>query len=108
MLIQSYSQPSVLRQLDARLKITESLGDAGAEASHRCLALSAPFQEGAVPAETDLTLAGKMAVRVPKLKGAVFESVVIERYRRREESVERRRHVSGGCLHPSGRRHQPG
>ena len=29
-----------------------------------------------------------MAVRVPKLKGAVFESAVIERYRRREESVE--------------------
>ena len=29
-----------------------------------------------------------MAVRVPKLKGALFESAVIERYRRREESVE--------------------
>ena len=29
-----------------------------------------------------------MAVRVPKLKGAVFESAVIERYRRREESVK--------------------
>jgi hypothetical protein len=29
-----------------------------------------------------------MTVRVPKLKGAVFESAVIERYRRREESVE--------------------
>ena len=39
--------------------------------------------------ERDLTAkAGKMAVRVPKLKGAVFESAVIERYRRREESVE--------------------
>jgi transposase-like protein len=37
----------------------------------------------------DLTVkAGKMAVRVPKLKGALFESAVIERYRRREESVE--------------------
>ena len=37
----------------------------------------------------DLTAkAGKMAVRVPKLKGAVFESAVIERYRGREESVE--------------------
>jgi transposase-like protein len=37
----------------------------------------------------DLTVkAGKMAVRVPKLKGAVFEAAVIERYRRREESVE--------------------
>ncbi|WP_033503662.1 transposase, partial [Bifidobacterium subtile] len=39
--------------------------------------------------ERDLTVkAGKMAVRVPKLKGALFESAVIERYRRREESVE--------------------
>lgn len=32
--------------------------------------------------------AGKMSLKVPKLKGAVFESAVIERYRRREESVE--------------------
>ena len=32
--------------------------------------------------------AGKLGLRVPKLKGAVFESAVIERYRRREESVE--------------------
>lgn len=37
----------------------------------------------------DLTVkAGKMSLKVPKLKGAVFESAVIERYRRREESVE--------------------
>ena len=37
----------------------------------------------------DLTVkAGKMTVRVPKLKGAVVEAAVIERYRRREESVE--------------------
>lgn len=27
-------------------------------------------------------------MRVPKLKGALFQSAVIERYRRREESVE--------------------
>lgn len=32
--------------------------------------------------------AGRLALRVPKLKGAVFESAVIERYRRRESSVE--------------------
>ena len=32
--------------------------------------------------------AGRLALKVPKLKGAVFESAVIERYRRREESVE--------------------
>ena len=29
-----------------------------------------------------------MTLKVPKLKGALFESAVIERYRRREESVE--------------------
>lgn len=39
--------------------------------------------------ERDLTVkTGKMSLKVPKLKGAVFESAVIERYRRREESVE--------------------
>ena len=39
--------------------------------------------------ERDLTVkAGKMSLKVPKLKGALFESAVIERYRRREESVE--------------------
>ena len=32
--------------------------------------------------------AGAMTVKVPKLKGALFESAVAERYRRRESSVE--------------------
>ena len=32
--------------------------------------------------------AGRLKLRVPKLKGALFESAVIERYRRREQSVE--------------------
>lgn len=32
--------------------------------------------------------AGTLTLRVPKLKGALFESAVVERYRRREESVE--------------------
>ncbi|OZG53806.1 IS256 family transposase, partial [Pseudoscardovia suis] len=32
--------------------------------------------------------AGRLGLKVPKLKGALFESAVIERYRRREESVE--------------------
>ena len=32
--------------------------------------------------------AGRLALKVPKLKGAVFESAVIERYRRRGQSVE--------------------
>ena len=31
---------------------------------------------------------GKLELKVPKLKGALFESAVIERYRRRESSVE--------------------
>jgi len=39
--------------------------------------------------ERNLTVkAGTMTPGVPKLKGAVFESAVIERYRRREQSVE--------------------
>ena len=32
--------------------------------------------------------AGRLELKVPKLKGAIFESAVIERYRRREQSVE--------------------
>ena len=32
--------------------------------------------------------AGTLELKVPKLKGALFESAVVERYRRREESAE--------------------
>lgn len=32
--------------------------------------------------------AGQLELKIPKLKSAVFESAVIERYRRREQSVE--------------------
>ena len=32
--------------------------------------------------------AGRLGLKVPKLKGALFESAVIERYRRREQSAE--------------------
>ena len=32
--------------------------------------------------------AGTLELKVPKLKGALFESAVVERYRRRGESVE--------------------
>ena len=32
--------------------------------------------------------AGRLDLKVPKLKGEVFESAVIERHRRREESVD--------------------
>ena len=31
---------------------------------------------------------GRLELKVPKLKGALFESAVVERYRRRESSVE--------------------
>ena len=46
-----------------------------------------------------------MTLRVPKLKGALFESAVIDRYRRREESVEEALigHVPGRRLDPAGR-----
>ena len=34
------------------------------------------------------TTAGKVELKVPKLKGIPFETAIIERYRRRESSVE--------------------
>lgn len=34
------------------------------------------------------TAAGEVALKVPKLKGVPFETAIIERYRRRESSVE--------------------
>lgn len=46
----------------------------------------------------DLTVkAGRMSLRVPKLKGVVFSSAVIDRCRRREESAQggAERHVPG-------------
>ena len=52
--------------------------------------------------------AGRLELKVPKLKGALFESAVIERYRRREQSVEESlidMYLAGE--HPPGRRHQP-
>lgn len=41
---------------------------------------------------------GKLELKVPKLKGALFESAVIERYRRREQSVEE----SSTDIYPAG------
>ncbi len=35
-----------------------------------------------------LTTSGEVTLRVPKLKGVPFETAIIERYRRRESSVE--------------------
>ena len=41
--------------------------------------------------ERNLTVkAGTMTLKVPKLKGALFESAVIERYRRRRRASRRR------------------
>ncbi len=34
------------------------------------------------------TIAGEVELKVPKLKGIPFETDIIERYRRRESSVE--------------------
>jgi transposase-like protein len=53
----------------------------------------------------DLTVkAGRLSVKVPRLKGALVQSAVIERHRRREESARAGpdRHGSGGRLHASG------
>lgn len=35
-----------------------------------------------------LTTSGDMKLKVPKLKGATFETAIIDRYRRRESSIE--------------------
>ena len=35
-----------------------------------------------------LTGSGEVKLKIPKLKGAAFETAIIERYRRRESSVE--------------------
>ena len=52
--------------------------------------------------------AGTLELKVPKLKGALFESAVVERYRGAGKASRRPdRHVPGGRLHPPGRRHQP-
>ncbi|VUX38794.1 Uncharacterised protein [Bifidobacterium breve] len=53
--------------------------------------------------------AGRMSLKVPKLKGAVFSSAVIERCRRREEGARGGfgRHVPGRRGHAAGRRRQP-
>ena len=53
--------------------------------------LDAEADEIANAARYERTLtakAGKLSLKVPKLKGALFESAVVERYRRRESSVE--------------------
>ena len=53
----------------------------------QCLASRKAYRAGHY--ERTLTAkAGRLELRGPKLKGAVFESAVIERHRRREESVD--------------------
>ena len=55
------------------------------------------------------TKAGEVRLRVPKLRQQTFETAIIERYRRRESSVEGRRgsdrDVSGGIGAPSRGHH---
>ena len=49
---------------------------------------SARTTAAATIAETSLPLPGMSPFKVPKLKGISFETAIIERYRRRESSVE--------------------
>jgi putative transposase len=58
------------------------------------------------------TKAGEVKLRIPKLRTQTFETAIIERYRRRESSVEEaliemylagvsvRRLAGGGCFQP--------
>jgi len=56
------------------------------------------------------TKAGEVQLKVPKLRAQTFETAIIERYRRRESSVEEAadRDVSGGGLGAAGRGHHGG
>ena len=56
------------------------------------------------------TKAGEVTLKVPKLRAQTFETAIIERYRRRESSVEEAldRDVSGRGLGASGRGHHRG
>src|SRR5215510_11932227 len=56
------------------------------------------------------TKAGEVRLKVPKLRAQTFETAIIERYRRRESSVEEAfdRDVSGRGLGAAGRGHHGG
>ena len=51
------------------------------------------------------TKAGEVTLKVPKLRRQTFETAIIERYRRREASVEEALIVSGGRFRPPRRGH---
>lgn len=53
------------------------------------------------------TTSGDVTLKVPKLKGISFETAIIERYRRRESSVEEAliRDVPGWCFCAASRGH---
>jgi hypothetical protein len=51
------------------------------------------------------TGAGEVNLKVPKLRRQNFETAIIERYRRRESSVEEALIVSGGDFGPARGRH---
>ena len=55
------------------------------------------------------TVAGEVNLKVPKLRRQTFETAIIERYRRRESSVEEALiEISGGDFGPPGRGHHRG
>ncbi len=76
---------SAAADLDRAAKECRNLLGADATKSAR------PSTASSHPPQIDRSLtakAGRLGLKVPKLKGEVFESAVIERHRRREESVD--------------------
>ncbi len=67
-------------------ELLNAMPDASGRRDHRGREIRACVRSEGLPCGP--VKAGTMTLRVPKLKGAVFESAVVERYRRREQSVE--------------------
>ena len=57
---------------------------------HHLPVLCAPLlrPDGTIPAGVFTTTSGDVTLHMPRLKGVSFETAIIERYRRRESSVE--------------------
>ena len=69
-------------------ELLNAMPDASGRRDHRGREIRACVRSEGLPCGPLTVKAGTMTLRVPKLKGAVFESAVVERYRRREQSVE--------------------
>lgn len=100
-----FDQAMFESKLDAmvREKVTELL-NAMPDASGGRKAYRAGHYDRSLTAK-----AGRLELKVPKLKGALFASAVIERYRRRGESVEEALigMYPAGVVHQAGRRRRP-